>query len=457
MDFKIRDAVHNFITVGQKERELIGTRAFQRLRGIRQLALANLVYPGALHTRFDHSLGVMHVAGQLAEAIKIPKEDAELIRYAALLHDIGHGPFSHVSENALDLYADRSKLKGDQKKEKIHELVTMLLIQTDPEIRDILAKSDRERVVALLGEGYGAPVNRALVSGPLDADKQDYLLRDSYFCGVKYGVFDLHQLHRSLTKANGFLMVRDDGIHALEQYMLAKYYLTTNVYRHKVRLITDQMITRAIVLGIERDNIEELRALYTFDNTRRFVENYSQWDDHRFMQTFGASGQYRKTKCQNMLRRLHERRLFKRIYQISVSAFSTAAREFLRKVTKPGNGARRSALERAVAQIIQKKCGVHVDADYVIMHVFNIKSVKEMARNDEAGVLIDTGSVPVSFEQKSSLFASIQGGYDPEFVEIYAPVGWNDREERQRFCNKLKEPLMEVIEQHGAAPMETGP
>jgi putative nucleotidyltransferase with HDIG domain len=125
---KLRDPVHNFVHLREKEIELIDTPVFQRLRGIRQLAMANLVYPGALHTRFDHSIGVCHVAGLMAEELGIADDDLELVRFAALLHDLGHGPFSHVSETSLKRFTDPSNLPAGQKKEKIHELVTAKVI-----------------------------------------------------------------------------------------------------------------------------------------------------------------------------------------------------------------------------------------------------------------------------------------------------------------------------------------
>src|SRR5580700_10906446 len=127
MDERVRDPVHNFISLREKQVKLVGTRPLQRLRGIRQLAMASLVYPGAVHSRFDHTLGVMHVAGQMARSLRLEEDDTAAVRLAALLHDIGHGPFSHVSEYALERYADRSKLRADQKKDKIHELVTGLM------------------------------------------------------------------------------------------------------------------------------------------------------------------------------------------------------------------------------------------------------------------------------------------------------------------------------------------
>lgn len=136
--FRVRDPVHNFVRLRADEAKLIGTPIFQRLRGIRQLAMAHLVYPGALHTRFDHSLGVCHVAGLLAEQLGLLNGEVETVRLAALLHDLGHGPFSHISEHLLERYADRSSLSSAQKREKIHELVTAHFIRADAEIQKII-------------------------------------------------------------------------------------------------------------------------------------------------------------------------------------------------------------------------------------------------------------------------------------------------------------------------------
>ena len=210
----------------------------------------------------------------MAEQLGLDQDEIRLVRIAALLHDLGHGPFSHVSENLLDRYADRETLPLDQKKEKIHELVTGYWILNAPDIVDILGRDMCKQVARLLAKGHGQPALHSIVSGPLDADKQDYLLRDSRFCGVEYGVFDIHQLHRSLLllgpDEDKELMIASDGVHAVEQYVLAKYYLTTTVYGHRVRLITDQMIVRALVLGIEEDGIGRPPTHILLRQLRRF-------------------------------------------------------------------------------------------------------------------------------------------------------------------------------------------
>jgi HD superfamily phosphohydrolase len=447
MEVDVRDPVHNFITLREKQVKLVGTRALQRLRGIRQLALANLVYPGAVHTRFDHTMGVTHVAGLMARALDLDADQIELVQFAALLHDIGHGPFSHVSEGVLDRYADRTKLPENQKKEKIHEVITAYMIRTDKEIVGILGIDQCSQIVKLLSEGHGRPALKSIVSGPLDADKQDYLLRDSHFCGVEYGHFDIRQMHRSLVlvgpKDEEELMIDPDGIHAVEQFVLAKYFLTTNVYRHKVRLITDQMIVRAIVLGIERDDNKELRKLYQFTEPESFVANYLGWDDARFMSTFSVPG---TTRCAEMLGRLRDRRLLKRVFVERPKAFAEEVRDTLKTISLRERDALRGNIEKAIAQELASRTKQQIDADFVIVHSFNIKSVRETSRNEEEGILVDTSPKPRQFIDESTLFASINEGYVDQFVEVYAPVAWETTAEKKRIRREAYEPIKNLIE-----------
>jgi len=426
--------------------------------------MANLVYPGALHTRFDHSLGVCHVAGLLSRQLGLSDDETSLVRLAALLHDLGHGPFSHVSENLLERYADRSKLADGQKKEKIHELVTAHLIQSDQDILRILGEDTCREIVELLSIGHGQPALRSIVSGPLDSDKQDYLLRDSLFCGVEYGVFDIHQLHRSLVLHGADhekeLMIDPDGIHAVEQYVLGKYYLTTNVYRHKVRLITDQMVVRAIVRGIDEDGIDELRAIYAFDDTQEFYNRYTKWNDAMLMSTFSGDSKP-GTGCGRMFDRLQSRRLLKRVFQERIQNFvgldvrgtllssggnpkddqERKAGETLRKEIEGG-------LARILTEHFSRSGGDAVDRADVVVNVFDIKSVRTTSRNDEPGIMIATSGAPVFFQDESALFASINESYTEAFVEVYAPApaAWSDRTQRAKWLKALNKPIRDAIE-----------
>lgn len=458
----VRDPIHGFIRLTGEEADIVATPVFQRLRGIRQLAFANLVYPGALHTRFEHTLGVFHVTSLMAKVCKLDDEHARLVRLAALVHDLGHGPFSHVSEGALDIFADRAKLAGRlnaAKPEKIHELVTQDLLRTDPGLVHVLGKRTLTQVESLLAQGYDEPVLRSIISGPLDADKQDYLQRDTYFCGVKYGVFDLQQLHRELevvedpVDGRKVLMVSSDGVHALEQFVLAKYYLTAQVYSHRVRLITDQMVVRAITLGIEEDKIDTLQSLYSYDGEESFVANYIGWDDARFLLAFGdatLNGSY----CQDLVRRLSERRLLKEVFQDRVSHLPESCRERITKISQTTNRSARRELECRIAEVIQK-AGVPLDCklkdptNLVVAHSFSLKSARAQSRNDEGSIMIHTVPDPTPFEEESDLFRSINEKMNDPHFAVYAPVVYHSPGERRELHNKIKEPIVRCLEGFG--------
>jgi HD superfamily phosphohydrolase len=448
----IRDPIHRFIKLNEQESEIVDSEAFQRLRHLRQLAFAYLVYPSATHTRFEHSLGVCHVAGLLAGRLGFDQDQTRLVRLAALLHDLGHGPFSHVSEEALERYSDRSKLP--QETNKIHELITTMMIRQDEQLARSLAASDREKVINALGSGHGEPVVKSVLSGPLDADKQDYLLRDSYFCGVQYGIFDLPRLHEVLCKVtepmgDHILMVEPDGVHTLEQFVLAKYYITTQVVRHRIRLITDQMLIRAIILGIDEDQIGELRELYAFDGTYDFIQRYATWGDTRLLQTFAGDG-FRGKLCHFLFRGLLTRQLLKQVYSEPIVKLPAPARELLKDISKPQNAAKRRELEQLLSEQIQAHATMtQTPGDdpsrFVILHAYTLKSVKEESRNDEASILVNR-KPPVPFEDASTLFLSIDEKLSEAFVEVYAPVGYQTPAERRNVRSKLSGPITKIFE-----------
>jgi putative nucleotidyltransferase with HDIG domain len=425
---EIRDPVHGFVHRKKVESDIIDTPVFQRLRGIKQLALANLVYPGAIHTRFDHSIGVMHVAGKMAEHLEVDDEDVRLLRLAALLHDIGHGPFSHISEDSLAKFCDRSSIEVDAT-DKIHEDITAKIILCNKEIGKLISSKDREKIVNLLKGKNTYSVLTSIVSGPLDADKQDYLLRDSYFCGVKYGVFDMARLHNTLRvyddSQDRYLAIAEDGMHALEQYVLAKYYLTTNIYRHKVRLITDAMLTRGIQLGIEKDNIEFLKRLYSYDGTEKYLRNYIKWNDSRLMQEILKR---RKGYAKDIFAKLKKRQLFKRVYtsRIDEGAFPTPkTRAVLSDLPKEPQ--LKVQIEKAIANYLG------VDPLLVIVFAFKIRFVGRDTELSPVNIL--SSGKPVPFEEASTLFYSIKKAMDDFYLEVYAPVIYTPAEKRQ----KLKE------------------
>ena len=315
--YEIRDPIHGFIALSQKEVNLINTRAFQRLRRIRQLAMAFLVYPGTLHTRFDHSIGVMHIAGRICDRLKTTPEEREQVRLAALLHDIGHGPFSHVSEHLLDKHVPKPE-EGGPVLEKIHEKITVDIVENDLEICEILCDEEREFVTEMIEGKTTRDFQRDIISSDLDADKMDYLLRDSYFAGVKYGTYDLEKIIESCRidrRGNeSYLAISSEGIHALEQLLLAKQHMIHQVYHHRVRSISDAMIIRGIELAIREKN-QDLEQLYRYDGTPQFIENYMEYHDERLIDILKRCPQ---EKARNIFERLYDRRLFKMIGELSL-------------------------------------------------------------------------------------------------------------------------------------------
>ncbi len=315
LNHEIRDPVHGLIGLTGLEVKVINSRPFQRLRNIKQLALANLVFPGAIQTRFEHSLGTMHVAYRIAEHLRtrdfvdINDEDLQNLRLAGLLHDIGHGPFSHVSEELL-----KKHYVGEGSDEEIHEKITYNILQKNEELVKIIGSSQIEAICNILTtERSTDDYRHDIVSGSIDADKMDYLLRDSYYSGVKYGVFDLDRLVNVMavheTGTDTKLIINAEGIETVEQYVFAKYFLSRQVYQHRIRMITDHMIVRGISSQIVEGN-EELRRLYTYSDTEEYCNNYLDFDDQKV--TYSAcSGE---TSDDGFFYRLGERRLLKELY-----------------------------------------------------------------------------------------------------------------------------------------------
>jgi HD superfamily phosphohydrolase len=243
----IRDPVHDVIAFQIEQPldallfRLLNAAEFQRLRRILQLGMAHLAYPGATHSRYSHSLGVMETArkmlSHLERCVTITEEDRTVCLVSALLHDLGHGPFSHVFERVSGIS---------------HERLTQRLIQ-DPEseVHRLLWQYDRvlpEKVVAFLREEPGRTFLNDVIASQLDADRFDYLLRDNLMTGSQYGAYDLQWLLHSLTVDEGSnrLAVTWKGISAVEDYLHSRYNMYRNVYFHKVVRSAEGMVKLAL-------------------------------------------------------------------------------------------------------------------------------------------------------------------------------------------------------------------
>ena len=242
----IRDPVHDVIALDLGDAadrlilDLLACREVQRLRRVRQLGLASLAYPGADHSRYSHSLGVFHTArlilGRLArEGHRPAPKVREATLVAALLHDLGHGPFSHVFERVSGID---------------HEGITRrLILDPDSEVHRVLIRRETtlpERAVALLTGEAGDEVARDVLASQLDADRLDYLLRDNLHTGSRYGRYDLAWLLQAMTVADNRLAINGKGVSAAEAYLQARYHMYRHVYFHKVVRAAEGMVKLAL-------------------------------------------------------------------------------------------------------------------------------------------------------------------------------------------------------------------
>ena len=230
----IKDSVHDHIEVEGVAAALLDTEPIQRLRHVKQLGTVHLVYPSANHTRFEHSLGVHHLANRALDHLGIDGVQAERVRAAALLHDVGHSPYSHNVESVIHRHT--GKYHDD-----VHELLA------SGAVGDVLRNHglDPGAVADLVaGDGqYGQ-----LVSGELDVDRMDYLVRDAHHTGVPYGTIDHERLIRELTFVDGELVLAEGNVQTAESLLLARALMNPTVYQHHVARISKAMLRR----GAER-------------------------------------------------------------------------------------------------------------------------------------------------------------------------------------------------------------
>ncbi len=247
-DRVVRDNVHRDIVLDDDISRLVDTRTFQRLRDVKQLATCHYVFPTATHTRFVHSLGAQHLAGVLLEHLekvnpgRITPEDARLVRYAALLHDIGHPPFSHALENDRVFANYHHHEKWGR----------MILEDPDNDLRQVLIELVGEdglaRMFSILDGTCEFPVLHEIVSSQLDVDRLDYLMRDQINTGAKIGTFDVFRIFRALRIGeDGHLTVTSSGVAEVESYLMMRYHMYHNVYFHKLNALTTAYVIRALV------------------------------------------------------------------------------------------------------------------------------------------------------------------------------------------------------------------
>jgi len=275
----IRDPIHGYVELDEMALDLADTQEMQRLRWIKQLGLANLVYPGANHTRFEHSLGAYHLSALLARHLELDVDDRAEIQAAALLHDVGHGPFSHVTEKVLSAYLREE-----------HENVSDRLKRG--ELGDVLADYGLKpyRIQRLIS---GETHLGQMVSGEIDVDRMDYLTRDAHYTGVAYGVVDYQRLMKTMTIRDGQLALEEGGVHAAESLLVSRLLMYPTVYFHHVSRIAQKMLGVGVHVMVEEG----------FDPRK-----IRDMDDIELVAAMTSAGGYPG----EIISRIRSRRLFKR-------------------------------------------------------------------------------------------------------------------------------------------------
>lgn len=279
-----KDPVHKYIYVQDRTIwDLINTAEFQRLRRIRQLGTSYLTFHGAEHSRFSHSLGVYEVTRKIISQFERnqyedwPREERLLCLCAALLHDLGHGPFSHSIEKAFRTH---------------HEEWTCKIVLGDTEVNRVLRQVSPDfpqHVAGVICKSFHKEIVVSLVSSQLDADRMDYLLRDAYFTGVNYGTFDLERILRVIRPYKGRIVVKESGMHAVEDYLMSRYQMYWQVYFHPVtragEILLSKIFERAKLLYEEGYSFQfMLKPLLALFENRMTVSDYLSLDE-ALMQT----------------------------------------------------------------------------------------------------------------------------------------------------------------------------
>ena len=371
----IKDSVHDHIPIEGVAEALLDTPPVQRLRHISQLGTVTLVYPSANHTRFEHSLGVFHLADHALSHLGIEGQQAERVRAAALLHDVGHSPYSHNIEEVI--HRKTGKYHDD-----VHEILDRGAVART--LTDHGLNPDRVADV-VAGKGQLGQ----LVSGELDVDRMDYLVRDAHHTGVPYGTIDHERLLRELRFVDGELVLDEGNVQTAESLLLARALMNPTVYKHHVARIAKSMLRRATSRLLAATNV-------TAHDLRR-------WDDSDLL--------VRLRNCEETdtyARRLSERDLYKR----SVWTERTAVPDDL---IDAGHRDIRD-LEHRIAD------AANVDPDAVILDVPPAPSVTESTTrvvvNGDIGHLAD----------QSTLVTAIRAAQQDQWrMGVYAPEAESDR------------------------------
>jgi len=342
----ITDTVHGTLRLEPLALGLLETLEIQRLNSIRQLGLTYLVFPGANHSRVEHVLGVSHVAGEMARALGLPEDERKLVQAAGLLHDVGHGPFSHTLEHVLSrelavdhmdltqriITGDDDNVSGEDRAEfpdvpRIHEVLDEHGVA--PKAVAALIRGPAARGASLLAPGGPKEARRYLASiihSPMDADQIDYLMRDAHYTGAAHGMIDFPRILQTLVVHRGELGLDRKGLPALEGMLVARALMYSSVYFHKTVRIAEQMVARAV------------------ERSGAAIAEVQKMVDHELLSWLTQQGGLQR----EVALRLKYRKLYKRVLAVPPDELTDEAKRTLVSFKDPG--VRRRAEDRIAAR-----------------------------------------------------------------------------------------------------------
>ncbi|MBR0271863.1 MAG: HD domain-containing protein [Methanobrevibacter sp.] len=392
----IRDSVYGDIELSEFEVEVMDMPQFQRIRRIKQLGLISLIYPGANHTRFEHCVGTMNLASKLATKLDLSEDEINLVRISGLLHDIGHGPFSHVSEGVLS-FPHEELSKYVIEKTSMHDLLDEKFNTDD--IIDIVN-----------GKGYLGPI----ISGELDVDRMDYLLRDSHNTGVAYGVIDYERIISNLKLDDG-LVLDIKGVQAAEGALVSRYFMYPSVYQHHTTRIVNSMFRRALKREIDSGKIKET-DMYKYDDSD-IISLFRQSDDEI---------------VRDMINRLDNRIIPKRVKTIRLDNFKNP--EKLYKISQ-------ETLRKAEEEIAED---FNMDKNYVFINIAEYPRFDEM----KTQVSVDDRLYPLT-EISNIIGALSKARFNIPDISVYVPAEEKERFEKLKLNHYLDLPEVDREKFHG--------
>lgn len=409
----IRDPIHGNISFSDFFIDLISTPEIQHLYNIKQLGLAHLVFPGAHHTRFEHSIGCYHMGVQTGEKLLLDKDERELIACAALLHDIGHGPFSHTLESILRDALDMDHVDLTEKlilgKYDIFSSDEKNILGFNS-VCDVLEKQgvDQSHIVDIIrGNTFKKPYLSQLLNSTIDVDQLDYLIRDAYYTGVAYGMIDVERFLQTIMVYNNQLAVKRKGVGVIENILMARSLMYSSVYFHKTVRIAELMLSKAIEL------IDDFDPIHLFKMTDcELIEYITNLGGYQF----------------EIATRLKYRKLFKQVFSISDVGIDEDKAVFIKSLEDRG-------LRNSKEREFEEKLGIQ--KGYVIVDVPNLELHQAEPRIDQTDIVI----VDEDHTKKLDDFTPIPHAIKSRMIPDWSLMIITDDKYRDIVCNNAEKIL----------------